>query len=593
MRQRHTPALIDVARPGRGELRRLWLSVALATGAALAAIGLLATSGYLISRAAQRPPILMLMVAIVAVRAFGLTRAVMRYSERLASHDLALRQLGRLRQRFYRSLVPLVPGGLPSRNGDLLSRFVADIDTLKDLYLRVLIPGLVSLFVLVAATLAAWLMLPSAGFTVLLSLALAILLLPWLSSTVTARAARRQAPARARLTSELIEGIDGASELALAGRAVVHAQRLADSDQRLARIARSDALASSGAAAAGGVLAGAGVLAVLIVAIPAVHSGLLSGVLLAALVFVLLAAYDSILPLSAAARSLRVCGTAAGRLQEIAEQAPAVSDPGSHRELTGLGELRAEHISFRYGSEEPLVLDDLQLRLAAGEHVAVIGPSGTGKSTLGELLVRFNDSTQGRITLDGIDMRELTQSQIRAEVVLCSQDCHVFNTTIRENFLIARRGATETQLHEALAVVELDEWANNLPQGLDTLMGQNGELASGGQRRRIALARALLSDARFLILDEPTAHLDPALAHGVTERLLNARENRGVLVITHDLTTLDGFDRVLELRHGALTARTASHDSGNAAPSPEPADGWRCTTTQAMTLAAATIASAT
>ena len=187
MSQQHRTALLNVARPGPGELRRLWLSVALATGAALAAIGLLATSGYLISRAAERPPILMLMVAIVAVRAFGLTRAVMRYSERLASHDLALRQLGRLRQRFYRNLVPLVPGGLANRSGDLLSRFVADVDTLKDLYLRVVIPGLVSLLVLIAATLAAWLMLPSAGLTVFLSLALAILLLPWLSATVASR----------------------------------------------------------------------------------------------------------------------------------------------------------------------------------------------------------------------------------------------------------------------------------------------------------------------------------------------------------------------------------------------------------------------
>jgi thiol reductant ABC exporter CydC subunit len=523
--------------------------VALATGAALAAIALLGTSGYLISRAAERPPILMLMVTIVAVRAFGLTRAVMRYGERLASHDLALRQLGRLRQRFYRSLVPLIPGGLESRSGDLLSRFVADIDTLKDLYLRVVIPGLVSLLVLISATLATWLILPTAGLTVLLSLTLAILLLPWLSGTVAFRAARRQAPARSRLTSELIEGIDGASELALSGQAVAHAERLTRSDNRLARIARSDALASSAAATAGGVLSGIGVLALLLVAIPAVHSGALSGVLLAALVFLMLAAYDSILPLSAAARSLRVCAIAAGRLQEIALQPPAVTNPPTPRQPTGTGELSVEHLSFRYEPDQPSVLNHLTLRIAPGEHVAVTGPSGVGKSTLAELLVRFNDPTGGRLTLDGIDLRELSQHEIRAAVVLCAQDCHVFNTTIRENLLIARRDATEEQILDALAIVELDEWATGLPHGLDTLMGQDGELASGGQRQRIALARTLLSDARFLILDEPTAHLDVKLAHRVMRNVLAQSSERGLLFITHDPSLAQTCDRIVALEH--------------------------------------------
>jgi thiol reductant ABC exporter CydC subunit len=542
-----TRALLTLARPQRGERARLTLSTTLAVGAAAAAIGLLATSGYLISRAAQRPPILMLMVAIVGVRAFGITRAVLKYGERLSSHDLALRQLARLRLRFYRGLAPLVPDGLGTRSGDLLSRFVADIDTLKDVDVRVVIPGLVALLVIAGASAAAALMLPAAGLTVLASLTLAAVLLPWCSSAAVARAARRQAPARARLTSELIESIDGASELAIAGRAAEQVRGLQRSDSRLARIARGDALAVAGAQAVGGVLAAGGVLALLLVAIPAVHSGALSGVLLAALVFLLLASYDSVLPLSVSARAMRMCATAAGRLQEVAQATPAVQDPPVPRALTGVGSLRVEEVDFRYAPSEPLVLEQTDLAIAPGEHVALLAPSGAGKSTLAELLVRFHDPLRGRVTLDDVDLRELSQEQIRGTVVLCAQDCHVFNTSIRENLLLARRHASEQELLAALAAVELAEWTQGLPHGLDTLLGRDGELMSGGQRRRLALARALLADSRFLILDEPTAHLDAALAERVMHNVLSLCDDRGLLVITHDTTALEDFDRVLSL----------------------------------------------
>jgi thiol reductant ABC exporter CydC subunit len=545
-------ALARLARPTSGERLGLAVSVALATGAAAAAIALLATSGYLISRAAQRPQILTLMVAIVAVRAFGIARAGLRYAERLVSHDLALRHLARLRLRFYRGLVPLVPGSLATRSGDLLSRFVADVDTLQDVHLRVVIPALVSLLVAAGAALVAWLILPAAGVAVLLALLAGVVLLPALGGAAAARAARRQAPARARLSSELVESIDGAAELALAGRSAERAGLLARSDARLARIGRGDALASAAAVAAGGALLAAGVLALLLVAIPAVGTGALSGVLLAALVFLLLGAYESVLPLGTAARRLRACATAAGRLTELTRQAPAVLDPPEPRALTGAGELRMEGVDFRYEAGQPWVLRGAGLRVAAHEHVALTGPSGVGKSTIAELLVRFADPSSGSVSIEGIDLRELAQSDVRDAVVLCAQDCHVFNTTIRENLLIGRRDADDADLVAALAAVELQDWVAALPQGLDTIVGQAGELASGGQRRRLALARALLSRARFLVLDEPTAHLDRALAQRVMANVLQARAGRAVLVITHEAASLHGFDRVVRLERGAL-----------------------------------------
>jgi thiol reductant ABC exporter CydC subunit len=550
-------ALAQLARPARGERVGLAMSVALASGAAAAAIALLATSGYLISRAAQRPEILALMVAIVAVRAFGILRAALRYAERLVSHDLALRHLARLRQRFFAGLVPLVPGALAARSGDLLSRFVADVDTLQDIHLRVVIPALVSLLVTAGAALAAWLILPAAGVTVLFALLAGVVLLPALGGAAAARAARRQAPARARLSSELVESIDGAAELALAGRSAERAALLGDSDARLARIGRGDALASAAAVTAGGALLAVSVLALLLAAIPAVRSGALSGVLLAALVFLLLGAYESVLPLGTAARRMRACATAAGRLTDLTRRAPAVLDPPRPRVPASCGELCMQAVDFRYEDSQPWVLRGAELRIGEHEHVALTGPSGVGKSTIAELLVRFADPVGGSVSLDGVDQRELAQGYVREHVVLCAQDCHVFNTTIRENLLIGRREAGEEELAAALVAVEMHDWVASLPHGLETIVGQAGELASGGQRRRLALARALLSRACFLVLDEPTAHLEPELAQRVMAGVLRARAGRAVLVITHDSAALSGFDRVLRLERGALAEEPA------------------------------------
>lgn len=537
-------ALVAMCAPRRGERARLALGVALAAGAAGAAIALLATSGYLISRAAQRPPILMLMMAIVAVRGFGIARAVLRYAERLVSHDVALRQLARLRLRFFRTLAPLVPAAVSHRSGDLLSRFVADVDTLRDVHVRVAIPLAVAALTIAGVTVAGWIVLPAAGVTILLALGVTAVVVVWLSGVADARSARRQASARARLTSELVESIDGARELALAGRGEARVRRLRGGDGALARIARGDALAGAGALLAGGVLSAAGILALLAVAIPAVRSGALSPVLLAALVFLLLAAYEGVLALSGSARVLLGSGGAAARLRELETTRPAVVDPSPARLTSGDGPLRAAAVSFRYGADEPWVLDGFELSVAPGERVALVGPSGAGKTTLAELLVRFRDPQRGSVTLDGVDLRELTQRQVRDAVTLCGQDCHLFNTSVRENLLIGRRDASEQELLAALAAVELDGWAAALPDGLDTIVGQDGELVSGGQRRRIALARALLADSRYLILDEPTAHLDAPLARRVMQGVLRFCEDRGLLVITHDTGALEEFDRV-------------------------------------------------
>jgi thiol reductant ABC exporter CydC subunit len=572
-------SLLAAARAGGAERRRLALAIALGFGAVVASGGLLIASGYLISRAAQRPEIFVLSVAIVGVRAFAIARALSRYGERLASHDAALRLLGRVRARFYRRLAPLVPGDLGGpRGGDLLSRFVGDVDALQDLYLRALAPPVVAALAICAATLTAWLILPAAGPVVFVCLLLAATVVPALAAALASASGRRQAPARAALTAELVETIEGAAELAVAGRAQERIARLRTADGRLAALARRDGVAAGAATALGSAAAGGSVVAVLLVAVPATHGGALAGVLVAALALLVLAAFEGLAPLPLAARRLRACAAAASRLEELCEREPSVRDPAQPRALPGGGDLVVEDVSARYAPAEPWVLEHASLRLAPGRRVVLMGPSGAGKTTLAQLLVRFRDPDAGSVRIGGVDLRELAQDDVRRAVALAAQDAHLFNTTLRENVLLARRAATEQELWAALAAAGAVDWVRALPDGLDTLVGEDGGALSGGQRQRIALARALLSDARFLVLDEPTAHLDAATARAVMRDIAagtgagsggagaGAGEDAGgagagagageraVLVITHSDIGADLFDEVLELRGGGLRA---------------------------------------
>lgn len=538
----------------RSRRAQLVLAVALGAAAVLAAVGLLTTSGYLISRAAQRPEILTLTVAIVGVRFFGIARALLRYAERLVSHDLAFRALTDLRARFFRRLVPLVPGGARGLGrGELLSRFVADVDRLQDLYLRALGPPLVAVAAGSVAVGVAALIHPAAAGVLALALLAGGVLAPLATRRAARAAGRRQAAARAALGTDLVEIAAGSAEIAVAGRAGDWIRRAERDSGRLAALQRRDAVSAGLAAGLGAAISAGAVVAVVAVSIPAVSEGALAGVMLAALALLAMGAFEAVAPLPAAAASIDACAAAAARVEAVVDREPPLREPARPRPVPAAGDLELRGVRFRYGPGEPWVLDGVDLALRPGRAVALVGPSGAGKSTLAELLVRFRDPVAGAVTLGGVPLSGLDGEEVRAAVRLAPQDAYLFTTTLRDNVALGRPGAGDEEVRAALEAVGLGEWLRSLPEGLDTEVGEAGARVSGGQRQWIAAARMFLARARFLVFDEPTAHLDPDGAADLQRRLAGlAAAGPGVLVITHERAALDAFDEVLELRDGRL-----------------------------------------
>jgi thiol reductant ABC exporter CydC subunit len=538
-----------LARLGRVPVSRVAWSLLLATVAVGFGVALLATAGYLISRAAEQPPILSLTVTIVLVRFLGLARPVARYADRLASHDLALRALGRIRARVYERIEPLAPGRLEAyRRGDLLARMVGDVDALQGLYVRGLLPGAVALVVGAACILVAALILPAAAAILAGGLLVAGVPLPWLSARLARAVGRRQAVARGTLTAELVELLRGAPELVVFGQEERTLARVRELDVALARLGRRDALVAGLGDALTILVAGLTVTGVLAVAVSATAAGSLDHLLVATLALLALASFDAVTPLAPAARELSSTLASGRRVLEVLDRAPAVREP----ELPvpappRRAPVRLEGVTARYDPIEEPVLRDLDLELAPGRKVALVGPSGAGKTTVTRLLLRFLDPERGRVTIGGRDVREYAQADVRRHFAIAGQESYLFDSTIRENLRLARPEATDAELWAVLLLARLDAWVASLPGGLDARVGEEGSRLSGGQRQRLTLARALLTEAPVLVLDEPTAHLDPETATAVMDDVLAAAAGRTVLLITHRPEGLERMDEVVTL----------------------------------------------
>ncbi|GII20981.1 hypothetical protein Pme01_05780 [Planosporangium mesophilum] len=540
---------------------RLALAVLYGVLAAGSAIGLIATSAWLISRAAQHPPVLYLTVAIVAVRTFGITRGVFRYLERLAGHDAAFRVLTRLRVRAYGRLERLAPASCALlRAGDLVSRFVADIDAALDVLVRVVLPYLVAALVGALTVGFVATMLPSAAVVLAAGLLVVAVGVPLIQHAAARRADRNTAHLRGELSAATVDLLRGLPDLVAYGAAGRRLAALAETDSRLrAAAARS----ATGVGLGAGLLtlaAGACVWAGLALGAPAVSTGALNSVLLAVVVLTPIAVFDTVSGLPAAAAQLAAARAALARVFGLLDQPEPVTEPAAPVTLPE-PPYRLEVCGLSAGwPGGPDVIHDLDLTFTPGRRLAVVGPSGSGKSTLAAVLVRFLDPSAGRVTLNGVDTRDLAGDDVRTVVGLLTDDARLFDTTIAENLRIADRGADDARLRAVLAEARLLDWVDTLPAGLDTMVGEQGSRLSGGQRRRLALARALLADFPILIMDEPTEHLDEETADALTADLLAATRGRSTVLITHRLTGLTEVDEVVVLDGGRIAQR-GSHDA--------------------------------
>ncbi|MEU6183399.1 thiol reductant ABC exporter subunit CydD [Streptomyces coeruleorubidus] len=536
---------------------RLGLALLLGSLALGSAVGLMATSGWLISRASQQPPVLYLMVAVTATRAFGIGRAVFRYAERLVSHDAVLRMLADTRVAVFRRLERLAPAGLRrTRRGDLLSRLVADVDALQDYWLRWLLPAGAAVVVSAASVgFTAWL-LPEAGAVLAAGLLAAGAGVPLVTGAVARRAEHRLAPARGVLATRVADLLTGTAELTVAGALPARTAQTREADGVLTRIASRAATATALGDGLTALISGLTVTAAALAGAQAVAAGRLDGVTMAVVVLTPLAAFEAVLGLPLAVQYRQRVRRSAERVYEVLDAPEPVSEPEHPRQVPASPfPVAVKGLAARHAGQDRDALAGLDLTLEEGRRVAVVGPSGSGKTTLAQVLLRFLDADAGSYTLAGVDAYALNGDDVRQLVGLCAQDAHLFDSSLRENLLLARKDATEDELRAALGRARLLDWAGGLPDGLDSLVGEHGARLSGGQRQRLALARALLAGFPVLVLDEPAEHLDLPTADALTADLLAATEGRTTLLITHRLAGLEAVDEVIVLDRGRVVQR--------------------------------------
>jgi ATP-binding cassette subfamily C protein CydCD len=548
---------------------RILLSVILGFATIASGVGLMASAAFIISTAALHPSIAELQVAIVAVRFFGLSRGVFRYLERLVSHDVTFRLLARWRVWFYQALEPLAPSRLMRyHSGDLLSRVIRDIESLESFYIRTVSPPLVALLAAFATILFL------GGFGAELSWGLMVFLLlagiglPLLVLILSRRLGPMIVQSRARLSALLVDGIQGMPDLLIFDGAKKQAERVSQAGEQLTQLQVRMAGVIALQTSIGNLLANLGMLAVLLLAIQRVSQGQLNGVFLGVVILTAHTCFEALQSLPLVAQSFDANRAAARRLYELVDAPAPVIDPKEPLQLTGDSSITVQNLSFRYppwneektpSESSSFGLKDISFSMPQGKHLALIGPSGAGKTTLTSLLLRFWEYQQGSIHMGDYELHQYLQDDIRKRIATITQNTYLFSATIKENLLIAKPEATDEEIILATKQAQLHTFIQSLPARYDTWIGEHGLRLSAGERQRLAITRALLKDAPLLILDEPTANLDPATELAVLNSIHSLSQGRSTITITQRMVGLETMDEILFLQNGRIIER-GSHE---------------------------------
>ena len=563
--ERTDPATRAVLRRAMPPLRRFWPGAASGFLSEASAVALLACSAWLIVFASERPPVMFLGAAVVGVRAFALSRATFRYTERLASHDAALRQLAVTRGDLVRRLVPLAPDGLSqTRRGSVLGALVDDVDELQNLPLRVVLPLVSSAAVAVGAVVLVAVVWWPAALTLLACLVVAGLVATLWGWAAGSRAERDIAPLRARLADAVLDQLGSLDVLIAYGAEAAGRDRVRRADADLRRAVTRRAVAQAGTTAVVSVLAGLASLLAVIVAAPAV-GGALTAPAFAVTVLVPMAVFEVFTAVPLAASAWRQVRGAATRIAGAVPQTVPPELPDETRDGDAAADdavspaplrdgIALRSVSARWPGAADASLRGVDLTVRPGERLLVVGSSGAGKTTLAHVLVRFLQPTAGAYELGGVDVRSVDDDAVRATVGLCEQQPMLFDEDIRQNLLFARDTATDAELEAVLGRVGLGDWLRERG-GLSARVGERGALVSGGQAQRIALARGILHGFPVLVLDEPTAGVDPDASDALLTDLLGAvGPDHAVVLISHVTVPPGLVDRAVRLEDGHLVA---------------------------------------
>jgi ATP-binding cassette, subfamily C, bacterial CydC len=535
------------------------LGTAAATLTLLANVMLMAASSWFLAAMATAGAAGVAMnyfVPAALIRGSAMLRTGGRYAERVINHEATFRLIASLRVWFYRHLEPLAPARLQAyHSGDLLSRIRADIDALDNLYVRVLVPVIVAAISIILFTLFLLSFDPLLALSGLSFFGLAGVAVPLWAQARGQLPGQRLIADESALRTAVIDGVQGMAELTVYGANERQAQRIDDLSRRLiseqARLSSDHGLTL----AAVSICAGLSLFALLWLAIPLVRSGTLAPPQLALLALFTLASFEAVAPLPQAFQLLGRSRAAARRLFEIVDTAPAVAEPLHPSPQPRNFDLAFERVTFSYPTAARPAVADITLHIPQGTRAAVIGATGSGKSTLFNLLLRFWAADSGTIRVGGHDLLDFHGDDLRRHIAVVSQHTHLFDATIRENLLLAAPEASQLALENACRVAQIHDFIAELPEGYDTWVGETGVRLSGGQGRRIAVARALLKDAPILLLDEPTEGLDATTERELMKALDQLMRGRTVLLITHRPAGLDWVDQVLVLDQGRELAR--------------------------------------